>query len=317
MESNTEFININQIIYTNIIMAIISFILSLLVIILYLKKKELKEMNYTIFACIAGSNAINCINQFFGIALINYELPTVNKKWYATTQRILNLFAEFSYAYYSLYYFYYIYEKITTYIEKTKEYLYHIIIGIFLFTLGFSIFFVITFNLNVNDNASIANFEGLVILNGLLSIDDVLDSGNYLILYYLIFFPPLILYFYILNKLRIKLSDTLKKEEAKKKNFLKKFYDFTKFLMFFGVLNLFIAIIKDSYDRLFYEEIIDRKSYYLRIEILFSFLANYLANARGFVYFFIFLMDDKVMKIMIEYIDRISIIDKIKNLIVD
>jgi hypothetical protein len=87
--------------------------------------------------------------------------------------------------------------------------------------------------------------------------------------------------------------------------------------MFFGVLNLFIAIIKDSYDRLFYEEIIDRKSYYLRIEILFSFLANYLANARGFVYFFIFLMDDKVMKIMIEYIDRISIIDKIKNLIVD
>ena len=274
-------------------------------------------MNYTIFACIAGSNAINCINQFFGIALINYELPTVNKKWYATTQRILNLFAEFSYAYYSLYYFYYIYEKITTYIEKTKEYLYHIIIGIFLFTLGFSIFFVITFNLYVNDNASIANFEGLVILNGLLSIDDIEDSGNYLILYYLIFFPPLILYFYILNKLRMKLSDTLKKEEAKKKGFLKKFYDFTKFLMFFGVLNLFIAISNEFYDSEFYEEIIDRKSYYLRIEILFSFLANYLANARGFVYFFIFLMDDKVMKIMIEYIDRISIIDKIKNLIVD
>ena len=113
------------------------------------------------------------------------------------------------------------------------------------------------------------------------------------------------------------LSDTLKKEEAKNKNFLKKFYDFTKFLMFFGVLNLFIAIIKDSYDRLFYEEIIDRKSHYLRIEILLSFLANYLANARGLVYFFIFLMDDKVMKIMIEYIDKINIIDKIKNLIVD
>ena len=64
MESNTEFININQIIYTNIIMAIISFILSLLVIILYLKKQELKEMNYTIFTCISGSNIINCINFF-------------------------------------------------------------------------------------------------------------------------------------------------------------------------------------------------------------------------------------------------------------
>ena len=268
MESNTEFININQIIYTNIIMAIISFILSLLVIILYLKKKELKEMNYTIFACIAGSNAINCINQFFGI-------------------------------------------------EKTKEYLYHIIIGIFIFTLGFSIFFVITFNLNVNDDREMRNFDGLIFLNGLLSIDDVEDSGNYIILYYLIFFPPLILYFYILNKLRMKLSDTLKKEEAKKKNFLKKFYDFTKFLMFFGVLNLFIAISNEFYDSEFYEEIIDRKSYYLRIEILISFLANYLANARGLVYFFIFLMDDKVMKIMIEYIDRISIINKIKNLIVD
>ena len=317
MELKLEFLNINQIIYTNIIMAIISFILSLLVIILYLKKKELKEMNYTIFACIAGSNAINCINQFFGIALINYELPTVNKKWYATTQRILNIFAEFSYAYYSLYYFYYIYEKITTYIEKTKEYLYHIIIGIFIFTLGFSIFFVITFNLNVNDDREMRNFDGLIFLNGLLSIDDVGDSGNYLILYYLIFFPPLILYFYILNKLRMKLSDTLKKEEAKKNGFLKKFYDFTKFLMFFGVLNLFIAISNEFYDSEFYEEIIDRKSYYLRIEILISFLANYLANARGLVYFFIFLMDDKVMKIMIEYVDKINIINKIKNLIVD
>ena len=310
-----EFVNINQLLYTNVIIAFFSLISSLVIITLYLKKKELKENNYTIFTCIAASNAINSITQFFGLVFIDYEQSTVNKKWYANTQRILNLLAEFSYAYYSLYYFYYIYEKITTF-KKSSKYLYHIIIGIFLFTLSCSIIFVLFFNLNVSDDTKIVGFDGLYILNGLFSIDDVGNAGIVQTLYYIVFFPPLFLCFFIINKLRIKLSESLKQDEAQKTRYLKRFYDLLMFLLVYASLNLIVGILYDTYETLFKENIINREVYYIRIELLFSYLVNLLANSRGVVYLFIFLMDDKVAKLVSDYIEQFHTIKKIRKFLI-
>ena len=310
-----EFVNINQLLYTNVIIAFVSLISSLVIITLYLKKKELKEDNYTIFICIAASNAINAITQFFGLVFIDYEQSTVNKKWYANTQRILNLLAEFSYAYYSLYYFYYIYEKITTF-KKSSKYLYHIIIGIFLFTLSCSIIFVLFFNLNVSDDTKIVGFDGLYILNGLFSIDDVENAGIVQTLYYIVFFPPLFVYFFIINKLRIKLSESLKQDEAQKTRYLKRFYDLLMFLLVYASLNLIVGILYDTYETLFKENIINREVYYIRIDLLFSYLVNLLANSRGVVYLFIFLMDDKVAKLVSDYIEKIHTIKKIRKFLI-
>ena len=310
-----EFVNINQLLYTNVIIAFFSLISSLVIITLYLKKKELKEDNYTIFICIAASNAINAITQFFGLVFIDYEQSTVNKKWYANTQRILNLLAEFSYAYYSLYYFYYIYEKITTF-KKSSKYLYHIIIGIFLFTLSCSIIFVLFFNLNVSDDTKIVGFDGLYILNGLFSIDDVENAGIVQTLYYIVFFPPLFLCFFIINKLRIKLSESLKQDEAQKTRYLKRFYDLLMFLLVYASLNLIVGILYDTYETLFKENIINREVYYIRIELLFSYLVNLLANSRGVVYLFIFLMDDKVAKLVSDYIEQFHTIKKIRKFLI-
>ena len=310
-----EFVNINQLLYTNVIIAFFSLISSLVIITLYLKKKELKEDNYTIFICIAASNAINAITQFFGLVFIDYEQSTVNKKWYANTQRILNLLAEFSYAYYSLYYFYYIYEKITTF-KKSSKYLYHIIIGIFLFTLSCSIIFVLFFNLNVSDDTKIVGFDGLYILNGLFSIDDVENAGIVQTLYYIVFFPPLFLCFFIINKLRIKLSESLKQDEAQKTRYLKRFYDLLMFLLVYASLNLIVGILYDTYETLFKENIINREVYYIRIELLFSYLVNLLANSRGVVYLFIFLMDDKVAKLVSDYVEKFRTIKKIRKFLI-
>lgn len=310
-----EFVNINQLLYTNVIIAFFSLISSLVIITLYLKKKELKENNYTIFTCIAASNAINSITQFFGLVFIDYEQSTVNKKWYANTQRILNLLAEFSYGYYSLYYFYYIYEKITTF-KKSSKYLYHIIIGIFLFTLSCSIIFVLFFNLNVSDDTKIVGFDGLYILNGLFSIDDVENAGIVQTLYYIVFFPPLFLCFFIINKLRIKLSESLKQDEAQKTRYLKRFYDLLMFLLVYASLNLIVGILYDTYETLFKENIINREVYYIRIELLFSYLVNLLANSRGVVYLFIFLMDDKVTKLVSDYIEQFHTIKKIRKFLI-
>ena len=311
-----EFVNINQLLYTNVIIAFFSLISSLVIITLYLKKKELKEDNYTIFICIAASNAINAITQFFGLVFIDYEQSTVNKKWYANTQRILNLLAEFSYGYYSLYYFYYIYEKITTF-KKSSKYLYHIIIGIFLFTLSCSIIFVLFFNLNVSDDTKIVGFDGLYILNGLFSIDDVENAGIVQTLYYIVFFPPLFLCFFIINKLRIKLSESLKQDEAQKTRYLKRFYDLLMFLLVYASLNLIVGILYDTYETLFKENIINREVYYIRIELLFSYLVNLLANSRGVVYLFIFLMDDKVAKLVSDYVEKFRTIKKIRKFLIN
>ena len=310
-----EFVNINQLLYTNVIIAFVSLISSLVIITLYLKKKELKEDNYTIFICIAASNAINAITQFFGLVFIDYEQSTVNKKWYANTQRILNLLAEFSYAYYSLYYFYYIYEKITTF-KKSSKYLYHIIIGIFLFTLSCSIIFVLFFNLNVSDDTKIVGFDGLYILNGLFSIDDVENAGIVQTLYYIVFFPPLFLCFFIINKLRIKLSESLKQDEAQKTRYLKRFYDLLMFLLVYASLNLIVGILYDTYETLFKENIINREVYYIRIDLFFSYLVNLLANSRGVVYLFIFLMDDKVAKLVSDYVEKFRTIKKIRKFLI-
>ena len=310
-----EFVNINQLLYTNVIIAFFSLISSLVIITLYLKKKELKEDNYTIFICIAASNAINAITQFFGLVFIDYEQSTVNKKWYANTQRILNLLAEFSYAYYSLYYFYYIYEKITTF-KKSSKYLYHIIIGIFLFTLSCSIIFVLFFNLNVSDDTKIVGFDGLYILNGLFSIDDVENAGIVQTLYYIVFFPPLFLCFFIINKLRIKLSESLKQDEAQKTRYLKRFYDLLMFLLVYASLNLIVGILYDTYETLFKENIINREVYYIRIDLFFSYLVNLLANSRGVVYLFIFLMDDKVAKLVSDYVEKFRTIKKIRKFLI-
>ena len=312
MSLKAEFLNINQFVYTNLIAGIASLLSSLVIIILSLNKKELKENNYTIFACIAVSNAINSLTQFFGVIFVNYEQLTVNKKWYANIQRVLNLMSDFSYAYYSLYYFYYIYEKVTTF-KKNQKYLYHILIGIFIFTLSCSIFFVIFFNVNTKDDAITSNFNGLFISNGIFSIDDVENDGIVQLFYYIVFFPPIIAILVILNKLRIKLSKSLKEGEAQKILFLKRFYDLLMFLMYFGVINLILAILYDTFENMFEEHLIKREVYYLRIELLFSYLSNILANIRGVIYLFIFLMDDKVSKLITEYIDKIYIIKKFKK----
>ena len=223
--------------------------------------------------------------------------------------------AEFSYAYYSLYYFYYIYEKITTF-KKSSKYLYHIIIGIFLFTLSCSIIFVLFFNLNVSDDTKIVGFDGLYILNGLFSIDDVENAGIVQTLYYIVFFPPLFLCFFIINKLRIKLSESLKQDEAQKTRYLKRFYDLLMFLMLYGSLNFIVGVLYDTFETIFRENIINREVYYIRIDLLFSYLVNLLANSRGIVYFFIFLMDDKVAKLVSDYIEKIHTIKKIRKFLI-
>ena len=316
MNTKEEFVNSNQFIYTNIIIGFFSFISSIIIITLYLRKKELKENNYTIFTCIAVSNLINSITQFFGLILINYQQSTINRKWYANTQRILNLMAEFSYVYYSLYYFYYIYETINTF-KKTHKYLYHIIICIFLFALFCSIFFVVAFNLYNNDDSKIKNFNDLYFLNRLFSVDEVEKNGFFLIFYHILFIFPLIAYLIIINQLRSKLSQSLKEDEAKKIMFLKKIYDFIIFLLLYGILYLAIKFLYDIFEKIFYDNILRREIYYLRVEYFFSFLINLLANSRGVIYFFIFLIDDKVTKLLSEYIYKISIIHNFKKFLID
>ena len=313
MSLKAEFLNINQFVYTNLIAGIASLLSSLVIIILSLNKKELKENNYTIFACIAVSNVINSLTQFFCFAFINYEQSTVNKTWYANIQRVLNHMNHFSYAYYSLYYFYYIYERVTTF-KKNQKYLYHILIGIFIFTLSSSVLFVIFFNINTKDDAIVTNFNGLFILNSVFSIDDVQNNGIVQMFYYIVFFPPLFAYLIIINKLRIKLSKSLKDDQAHKTMFLKRFYDLLMFLIIFGILNLVISILYDTFENSFRDHLIKREVYYLRIELLFSYLTNILATLRGVIYFFIFLIDDKVSKLVTEYIDNNHIIKKFKKI---
>ncbi len=313
MGLNEEFLNINQFVYTNIIVAIFSLLLSLVIIILYLKKKELKENSFTIFSCIAVSNAINSLSQFFCFAFINYEQSTVNKKWYANIQRVLNHMNHFSYAYYSLYYFYYIYERVTTF-KKNQKYLYHILIGIFIFTLSSSALFVLFFNINTKDDAIVYNFDGLFILNSVFSIDDVQNNGIVQMFYYIVFFPPVFANLIIINKLRNKVSKSLKEDQAQKTMFLKRFYDLLMFLLIFGTLNLVISILYDIFENTYRDHLIKREVYYLRMELLFSYFTNILATLRGVIYFFIFLIDDKVSKLVTEYIDNNHIIKQFKKI---
>ena len=99
--------------------------------------------------------------------------------------------------------------------------------------------------------------------------------------------------------------------------FLKKIYDFIIFLLLYGILYLAIKFLYDIFEKIFYENILRREIYYLRVEYFFSFLINLLANSRGVIYFFIFLIDDKVTKLLSEYIDKISIIHNFKKFLID
>lgn len=310
-ETSVEFISTNQFIYTNFIVGGLSLLGCLIVIIVFLKKKQYKEIEYSIFFCITLSNTINAINQFMSYSLIDFHETKVNKKWYAYLQRFFYLVSEFSYAYLSLYYFYFIYQKITTFIDKTKDYYIYILSGILSFSIIISVLFLIIYEKCVPDNDSISHFDNLYYTNGYYLIDEQ-EKGEFIIyIYYFIFLPPLIFYFIILFRLLRKISLTLKENDKRKINFLNKFYNSIKFLMIYGVLNLALGIGFTIYESIFNNNISQKELFYLRFEFLLSFYMNLFTNTRGIIYFLIFLTDDKVIKIIKSSIGNNKIMNKI------